>query len=79
MIEQFEKIGGGRLCNLLERQTAQRGEGFGDVANVGRLVLLTPPRYRGEPRRIGLQQQPIERQSRRYFAKFVGRLERHDP
>ena len=59
--EEPEEIGRGRLRDLFRRDAAQARDLGGDVRHIGRLVALAPERHGREVWRIGLDQQPVER------------------
>ena len=59
--EQAVRVRGGGLRDANERLAADRGHRVGDHADVGGLVALSAVRDRGEVRRVGLDQEPVER------------------
>ena len=77
-VEQAEEIGGGGVGQRLGLLAAQLGDEGRGVGDEGRLAGLAAVGHRREERRVGLDQQPVERDLLGGFLQVAGILERHD-
>ena len=73
------KFARGGLPPVPRRSSPRRlGQECGGVGDEGRLAGLAAMRHGREERRVGFDQQPVERQPRRGLLQIPGVLERHD-
>src|SRR5207344_3309447 len=76
--EEPEKIGGGRPRDLFLRHAAQARDLGCDVRHIRRLVALASEWHGCEVRRIGLDQEPVQRNAPRHVLDVMRVLERDD-